>query len=148
MNSPRFELRSAVYLMPLKKNKILLARRKNTSWMDGMYSLISGHLDGNETVNTAMIREAFEEANIKIDNHQLIPATVIHRKSTDSEYIDFFYVIREWEGEPSIGEPDKCDDLSWFSLSNLPDNLLPHIKEALNNYNSHTAFSTSGWGNS
>lgn len=110
-----------------------------------MYSLISGHLDGNETIDDAMIREAFEEANIKIDNHKLIPATVLHRKSTDSEYIDFFYVIKEWEGEPSIGEPDKCDDLSWFSLKNLPNNLLPHIKEALNSYNSQIAFSTSGW---
>lgn len=110
-----------------------------------MYSLISGHLDGNETVNEAMIREAFEEANIKIDNHQLIPATVLHRKSTDSEYIDFFYVIKEWEGEPSIGEPDKCDDLSWFPVESLPENTLPFIKEAIDNYNSNTAFSASGW---
>lgn len=146
-SSKRFTLRSAVYLFPLKENKVLLLRRYNTGWMDGMYSLISGHLDGNETVSDAMIREAFEEGKIKLDKDNLEPATVIHRKSPDQEYIDFFFVVKKWEGEPTIGEPDKCDDLSWFPLNNLPDNLLPHVTQAVENYNKRIPFSESGWSN-
>ncbi len=146
-SSERFTLRSAVYLFPLKEEKVLLLRRFNTGWMDGMYSLISGHLDGNETVSEAMAREAFEEAKIKIIKEDLEPVTVIHRKSPDQEYIDFFFVTRKWEGEPTIGEPDKCDDLSWYPINNLPDNLLPHVKEALDNFKSKTPFSESGWKN-
>lgn len=144
-SNERFKLRSAVYLFPLKEDKVLLLRRFNTGWMDGMYSLVSGHLDGNETVSDAMIREALEEATIKITKENLIPATVIHRKSPDQEYIDFFFVVRDWEGEERIGEPDKCDDLSWFPINNLPDNLLPHVKEALANYQNKIPFSESGW---
>jgi len=112
--------------------------------MDGKYSLISGHLDGNETVSTAMIREAFEEAKIKIKKEDLIPATVIDRQS-DQEYIDFFFVAEKWDGEIEIGEPDKCDELKWFSLDNLPDNLLPYIEEAIENYKNKIPFFESGW---
>ena len=144
MEKERFELRSAVYLILFKEDKILLSRRFNTDWMNGKYSLISGHLDGNETVSQAVIREAFEEAKITVKKEDLIPATVIHRKS-DKEYVEFFFVAKNWIGEPEIGEPDKCDDLSWFSLDNLPDNLLPHIKEALENYENKIPFFESGW---
>lgn len=144
MQKERFKLRSAVYLLLIKDEKVLLLRRFNTGWMDGKYSLISGHLDGGETVSTAIIREAFEEAKIKIKKEDLIPATVVDRKS-DVEYIDFFFVTNKWEGEPTIGEPEKCDDLSWFSINDLPNNLLTFIKEAIENYKNKTAFFESGW---
>lgn len=145
MTTEKFKLRSAVYLLPIKGNKVLLSRRFNTGWMDGQYSLISGHIDGQETVFEAMVREAWEEAGLKIDQKDLIPATVVHRKS-DVEYIDFFFIIKKWSGTPIIKEPNKCDDLSWYSLDNLPKNLLPFIVEALNNYKNKTAFFASGWG--
>jgi 8-oxo-dGTP diphosphatase len=145
MSDKRFTLRSAVYLFVIKNGRVLLSRRFNTGWMDGKYSLIAGHIDGGETVYDAMTREAYEEAGLKINKHDLEPATVLHRKSTDREYIDFFFVVRKWEGRPVIGEPDKCDRLKWFSLNKLPDNLLPYIKEALDNYKNKTPFSLSGW---
>jgi ADP-ribose pyrophosphatase YjhB (NUDIX family) len=141
----RFRPKSAVYLMPIVDNQILLSRRFQTGWMDGFYSLIAGHLDGNESVNDAMIREAFEEAVIVVREEDLTPATVIHRKSPDEEYIDFFYVITKWQGDIVIGEPNKCDSLDWYPIDNLPENTLPHIKEALNNYQNKVAFSVSGW---
>lgn len=145
MSSEKFLVRAAVYLILLKENKILLAKRFNTGWMDGKYSLIAGHLDGNESVSKAMIREAKEEAGIKIEKGNLKPATIIHRKYPDQEYFDFFFVCNKWVGNPTIMETDKCDDMSWFSLDNLPDNLLPYIKEALNNYKNQIPFSETGW---
>ncbi|MBI4157626.1 hypothetical protein HY502_02155 [Candidatus Woesebacteria bacterium] len=55
----RFRLRAAVYLFLFKGNKTLLLRRFNTGWMDGMYTLISGHLDGGEPARKAMVLETF-----------------------------------------------------------------------------------------
>jgi len=144
MQEEKFKLRSAVYLLPIRDGKILLSRRFNTGWMDGKYSLIAGHLDGNETVFEAMIREALEEAKIIVDKDDLVPATVIHRKS-EVEYVDFFFVVEKWKGEPIINEPNKCDALEWFPLDNLPDNLLPYIREAIKNYENKIAFFESGW---
>jgi 8-oxo-dGTP pyrophosphatase MutT (NUDIX family) len=119
-------------------------RRANTGWMDGKYSLIAGHIDGNETVFEAMIREAKEETGIVVDKKDLKPATVIHRMS-EVEYIDFFFVADKWIGEPEIKEKNKCDQVGWFNLNNLPDNLLPFIKEAMENYKNKIAFFESGW---
>ena len=145
MSSQRFTLRSAVYLFPFRGRKLLLMRRFNTGWMDGMYSLISGHLDGKESVTDSMIREAYEEAKITLTRDDLKPATVLHRKSPDEEYIDFFFVDTTWKGTPEIGEPDKCDDLSWFDIDNLPSNTLPYIKDALHNYKKNNPFFEYGW---
>ncbi len=145
MTSIRFTLRAAVYLILLKDNQILLSRRFNTGWMDGRYSLIAGHLEENESVTNSMIREANEEAGIIIAKENLIPATVLHRKSPDQEYIDFFFIAKKWGGEPTIREPDKCDSLHWFPITNLPKNILPHIQEALNSYKNHVPFFESGW---
>ena len=137
----RFLVRVAVYLMLIKNNKILLARRFNVDWMNGKYSLIAGHIEGNESVSQAIIREAREEAGIKIRKSNLEPATVIHRMSPDHEYIDFFFVCKKWIGSPTIIEPEKCDDMSWFSLNDLPKNLLPYIREAISNYQNKISFS-------
>lgn len=145
MSEYRFKIRAAVYLILIKDEKILLSRRYNTGWMDGSYSLVAGHLDGNESVSLAMIREAKEEAGITIDKKDLIPATVIHRTYPDQEYIDFFFVAKKWIGDPRIIESDKCDDMSWFPLVNLPSNLLPYIKEAISNYQNKVPFFESGW---
>lgn len=141
----RFTLRSAVYLIPKRNGKVLLSRRYNTGWMDGKYSLIAGHLDGKESVSKAMIREAYEEAGIKIKLEDLIPAHVMHRYSSDTEYIDFFYLVKKWGGEPEIKEPHKSDKMEWFDLDNLPKNLLPYIKTALENYSKAIPFSEVGW---
>ena len=121
-----------------------MLRRFKTGWGDGNYSLVFGHLDGGETVSQAMIREASEEARITVDKDDLVPAVVIHRMS-NVEYVDFFFVAKKWKGEPEIGEPDKCNDLSWFPLDNLPNNLLPHVKEALEKYKNKVPFFESGW---
>jgi 8-oxo-dGTP diphosphatase len=141
----RFTLRVAVYLFLIKDDKILLSRRYKTGWMDGRYSLVAGHVDEGETISEAMIRETFEETKVKINKEDLIPATVIHRKSSDMEYIDFFFVSEKWEGEPTIGEPEKCDQLKWFPISELPDELLPFIKDAFEKYKKGISFFESGW---
>jgi len=145
MTSERFLIRSAVYLILFRGNQILLSRRFNTGWMDGHYSLIAGHLDGNESVSRAMMREAKEETGIDIEKKDLEPATVLHRRYPDQEYVDFFFICKKWKGEPSVIEKDKCDDMSWFSLDDLPENLLPYIKVAINNYKNKIAFSENGW---
>lgn len=146
MSEDRFTLRAAVYLILVKDGKTLLSRRFNTAWMNGHYSLIAGHLDGNESVFDCMIREANEEAGIKIEKKNLKPLTVIHRPSSSGqEYIDFFFIAEKWEGEPKIMETDKCDDMNWFPINNLPENTIPHVKKVIESYKEIPAFMAVDW---
>ena len=146
MSDERFMLRAAVYLILIKDGKTLLSRRFNTGWMDGKYGLIAGHIDGKEKVSDAMLREAFEEAGIRVPKKDLKPVKVLHRLSDDGkEYMDFFFLAENWEGTPTIKEPNKCDDMSWFPIGSLPENTLPYVKHVLENYKDEIPFIESGW---
>ena len=64
MHNPRFTLIAAVHVFLRRGDQVLLLRRHNTGYMDGSYSVVAGHLDSNEEVVAAAIREAQEEAGI------------------------------------------------------------------------------------
>ena len=142
MTKEKFMLRSAVHLFLFKGGKTLLLRRFNTGWRDGEYSLIAGHLDGGESVARAMVREAKEEGGIDVEENDLKVVHTMHRTNEIGiEYADFFLTTEKWRGEPMIMEKDKCDDLSWFLLNELPENIIPYIKLALENTRAEVTFS-------
>ena len=65
--SDRFKLIPEAHIfLTNNNNEILLLRRFNTGYEDGNYSVIAGHIDGNEEVKAAAIREAKEEVGIEI----------------------------------------------------------------------------------
>lgn len=145
---PRFRLVAAVHLFLVRDGTVLLLRRANTGYEDGRYSVIAGHLDGDETVHAAAIREAREEAGIAIAPAHLTVVGVMQRRATapgDDERIDFFLVASVWDGTVVNAEPDKCDDLAWYPLDRLPDNVVPYVRRALANYREGVWFDTLGW---
>jgi 8-oxo-dGTP diphosphatase len=131
MTTQRFNPRFAVFLIFRQGNEILLLRRFNTGHNDGSYSLVSGHVDDGETFIQAAIREADEEAGVKISSNDLSLAYVLHNKNPDSVYVNIFLNVTKWEGEIFNAEPEKCDDLSWFDMENLPENTIDYIRHTL-----------------
>ncbi len=140
----RYKFICAVYLLLMKENKILLLKRANTGYEDGNYSLVAGHMDGNETIKQSMIREAKEEAGITIEEENIEIATFLHRK-TDPERLDFFLKCDKWSGEVINKEPNKCSELNWYDISNLPSNIIPYVKKAIENYQNNIMFDNFGW---
>ena len=118
------------YLILIKDGKVLLSRRFKTGYMDGHYSLPAGHVDEGETIETCLVRETGEEIGVEIKKKDIKLVHVMHRKEVDIR-LDFFYTVRKYEGEVKNMEPEKCDDLSWFKLDQLPENVLPYIKQGV-----------------
>lgn len=148
MKIKRFPLLCAVQLMLIDKERILLLRRFNTGWMDGKYGLVAGHVDGGEEVKKAMIREAEEEAGIRIEPEDLNLVHTMHRVSGENtEYIDLFFTAKKWRGEPKINEPHRSDEVAWYSFNKLPNKLMGHIKKAIVSYRQGINFSTFGFEN-
>jgi 8-oxo-dGTP diphosphatase len=140
----RFRIISAVHLFLMRDEQVLLLRRFNTGYEDGNYSVIAGHMDGGEEVISAMIREAREEAGIEIASEDMQVVGVMHR-NTSPERIDFFLVARSWTNEPRNCEPERCDELAWYPLDHLPENMVPYVYQALKNYRAGTWFGSFGW---
>jgi len=141
----RFKLVTAVHLILIEEGKILLQRRYNTGYEDGNYSVVAGHIDGNESVITAMKRESLEEAGIKIKEEDLEIVHVMHRKTPDRESIDYFLTCKKYEGKITIMERNKCDELNFYPLDCLPNNVIPYVKKGIENYLNHKPFSIFGW---
>jgi ADP-ribose pyrophosphatase YjhB (NUDIX family) len=129
----RFCLPSAVYLVIQENDKVLLLKRFNTGFEDDNYSVIAGCMDGNESVTDAVIREAKEEANITLQKEHLSPPTVMHRKGNSKhwEAFCFFFKASQYEGQITNNEPHKCSDLSFFSLDELPSNMIDYVKAGI-----------------
>jgi 8-oxo-dGTP pyrophosphatase MutT (NUDIX family) len=140
-----FSLVSAVYVFLVQEDNILLLRRFQTGYEDGNYSVPAGHLDGEESVREAAIREAKEEAGITLTPSELEFVHVMHRLAPSRESVDWFFVVKQWEGEVTNCEPEKCDDLSWFPIHNLPSNTIPYILAAIQYWQDEIPFSEFGW---
>ena len=141
----RFKLSPSVYALFIKEQKILLLRRFQTGFEDGKYGLVAGHADGGETMKNAMVREAFEEAGVKLKTDNLELVLTMHRWHGDHERIDLFFVAKDWKGEIKNMEPNKCDDLSWFPLDNLPSNTILYIRSAIDCYLNGQKYIEFGW---
>ena|SRR3990172_8418238 len=144
-NKERFKLIPEVYFILVRDGRILLSRRFQTGYEDGNYSMVAGHADGNETMREAIAREAKEESGITIDPATLEHLLTMHRWCRDHERIGFYFTADQWDGEITNTEPDKCDDLSWFPLDQLPENTIPYIRVAIDCYLKGEKYCEFGW---
>jgi len=145
-NSERFKLIPSVYAFFIQDGKILLSRRFQTEFEDGNYGLPAGHADGRETFREALQREVREEVGILIDLNNAELILTMHRWCGDHERVDFFFRVERWDGEAQNKEPDKCDDISWFPLEQLPVNTIPYIRKAINCYLQGESYCEFDWG--
>jgi 8-oxo-dGTP pyrophosphatase MutT (NUDIX family) len=133
-----------VHLFFFRGSQILLIRRFNTGYADGQFSVPAGHLDGGETVIAAAVREAMEEVGVRIDPREIEFSSVMHRLDGE-ERVDFFVNVHHWKNEPVNAEPDKCDELRWVEVDDLPANTIPYIRHALQNHWQGNRFEEFGW---
>lgn len=131
--------KSAVHMIILKNNKILLQKRKGSKLWPGYYALPAGHIDEGETQFDALIREAKEELGIEIDLNNIINSYVVLRRNyfkiDDKQlepYIDYYFEINDYKGAPKIMEKDKCDELIWSSIDDLPEPFINYEGAFLN----------------
>ncbi len=144
MSEERFKLVGAIFVLLIKEDKVFLIRRAHTGWKDGHYSLIGGHLDGNEPATVAAAREAQEEAGVKIQLEDLKFFNVAHL-ITNSEKVHFSFYAEKWEGEARNNELSKADDAGWFSIDNLPENTTEVVREVIRCYKESIQYSEFGW---
>ncbi|MDD5071802.1 MAG: NUDIX domain-containing protein [Patescibacteria group bacterium] len=141
----RFKVYSAIYLVLIRDEQILLQRRYNTGYQDGNYGLVAGHLERGETTKQCLTRETKEEANIVLSPEDLEVIHVMHRLTPVREYFDIFLRAQKWAGDITNMEPNKCDDLKWHKLNDLPENMVPEVKFALENIGKNIYYSEFGW---
>lgn len=119
-----------VGVMVWNGDRLLLGRRisrhRENSWQ-----FPGGHLEFGETVEGCARREVAEEAGISIAN-------IRHRGFSNDVFIDAgrhyvtLFVSADYvSGEPTVMEPDKCEQWRWFQWGQLPEPLFAPIRSFL-----------------
>ncbi len=125
----RFALVPAAYLVLIRGQEVLLQQRAGTGYMDGHWSFsAAGHVERDESVHAAAIREAHEELGVRVDEADLDPICTVHRRQNDrdgGQRVDFFFAVNTWQGEPSVRELHRIGGIRWADLSALPEPLVP-----------------------
>ncbi len=143
----KHKARLASFVILERDGKILLTRRFNTGYADGQYQMPSGHVELNEYPIEAAIREAKEEVGVDIDMQDLefVHASYrINQADASGDYVDFFFKTTKWTGEPVNAEPEKCDELMWVSLTELPANTVLAVREVIESIRKGIPFSQIG----
>lgn len=141
----------ACFVIMRQGNKIAMVLRKNTGYMDGHYGLPAGKAEWFEPFTAAAIREAREESGVVIKPENLQVVHVVHRHGEDRftkkfmDWVDVYFVVSEWIGEPRNAEPEKSERLDWLDLNNLPKNIVPPQRAALEHIAKGEFYSEYGW---
>lgn len=121
-----------------EKGGVLLQKRKDVN----KWGLISGHVEFGETVEDAMLREIFEETNVKANIIRLIgvysspPSQTYHYTNKTVQYVTSYFEV-SLENQPDQGySNEETAALQFFSPDHLPPDLAqlnPHwLNDALN----------------
>lgn len=126
---------SSIYLIIKNdKGEILLQRRCGTKLWPGYLALPAGHIDVGENAYEAAIREAKEELGITIAVADIIDTFVVNRKNKSlPSYYDVYFEVKSYQGSIRIMEPEKCSELVWADIENLPSDVIDFEAEALKN---------------
>ncbi|MFJ8082776.1 NUDIX domain-containing protein [Streptomyces sp. NPDC096205] len=77
----------------------------------------------------------FEETGITVDPNDLRLVHIVHHRQDDNvERIGFFFEALHWQGHPINREPDKCLALTWFTVHELPDDIIEYPNAGLLGY--------------
>lgn len=109
---------------------ILLMKRQNTGYNDGEYELPGGHLESNEDLYDSMIREAKEELLINLKREEIKIIYLMHHYN--GERLNFIFEVDGTNLNPIIGEKDKCSELKWVKINDLPNETTNKVKLIIN----------------
>lgn len=120
---------ASVNLIVLKEGKVLFLRRISKKWANGKLQLPGGHVEINESPSHSIIRESEEELGILISEENIKPLGTIFVKDKDSEYYAAqFLLLHPQDYEYKIIEIDKCSELVWVDINNMPDDVIDIFK--------------------
>lgn len=108
-----------------KGNFVMMKRSKNTRDEQECWDIGGGAVEINENIEEKLKDEIREEYCTEILEYEFLGYRDVHReldgKKTHWIALDFKVLVNA--STVKIGEPYKFDDIGWFQLDNLPDNI-------------------------
>jgi 8-oxo-dGTP diphosphatase len=117
------------------QGRLFLARRgpkaKNEQ---GSWEFPGGSVEFGETLAEALQREMYEEYGIEVSVGQLVDVVdhILHQEH--QHWVSPTFICQIISGEPYIREPEKCTEIGWFGVDQMPDELTQITRLNLEHY--------------
>jgi len=117
------------------KNEVLMLLRSSQCKNEaGKWMIPGGGVDFNEKLEDCIIREVKEEIGVDIDVVKLIAAVNHLLPEEGQHWVAPTFQCKIKSGEPKIMEPHKHEELKWFSLDEMPENLSVATTRVMESY--------------
>jgi 8-oxo-dGTP diphosphatase len=118
----------------VEDHSILLVKRKHAPFQ-GTWALPGGFVEYGEKIEDAVIREVFEETNVRTKIHSLIGVYSDPHRDPRGHTITVVYMIDRIDGDLHAG--DDASNVKFFKMNELPALAFDHaaiIKDAFQRF--------------
>lgn len=130
-----------------EKGRILLGRRHpDSSFAPGSWHFLAGHCEREPAVD-GLLREAEEEAGLTIAPEDVELVHTVHHVDSPGARprVALIFQASAWMGTPQVLEPDRTVEWRWFSPQELPDEVVPYARVAIDGIRLGRPYSEHGW---
>jgi len=117
-----------------KNETLLLKRTSKTRNEAGFWSKPGGGVEFGEKVEESLKRECKEELGVVIGEIKFLSFTDSIMKADNQHWVSLNYCAKIINGEPKNMEPEKHEEIKWFNLDNLPENINEYTLDAIRDY--------------
>ena len=101
----------------LKDEKILLGKRRtDLKFYPGVWDIIGGHVEDNETPEQTLSRELHEEIGVSPTHFTPIGVLNYRDPGTSEDYEYHIYLVTKWSGTPQNIADNEHSEVRWFRI--------------------------------
>lgn len=128
-------IKISVNLIAHSGEEVLLIKRKSTKFYDGWYALVAGHVEPQETMIQAMLRELQEEIGVShLTDSDLTLVSLLSRVYDGLTYHDVIFAAPLAAHTPLVLEAEKVAEARWVKFHALPVNTIPYIQDTVQRF--------------
>lgn len=130
-------VKTSITSIVVKDGKVLLGlREEGCETAKNEWAYPGGRMDYGEDPPTGITREIKEETTLDIvtENIEFLVWMNEFFPEENKHYVSLVFLIKDFEGEPKVTEPDKCKKWEWFDPDDIPKNTFWACKENIEKF--------------